>query len=107
MLPKKKRVTKEIFQTITKGGKTFSTPFFLFFYTRTDIPQYAFVAPQKIFKTAVIRNKYRRIGYNILNSIHIKQGSGVFFYKKEVLGATHPEIKENILFILKKVGLIY
>jgi ribonuclease P protein component len=107
MLPKKKRVTKEVFQTIIKGGKTFSTPFFLFFYINTKNPQYAFVAPKKVFKTAVMRNKYRRIGYNVLNSIHIKQGSGVFFYKKAILTTKQPEIKENILFILKKAGFIY
>jgi len=106
MLPKKKRVTKEVFQTITKEGKTFSTQLFLFFYISKNTPQYAFVAPKGIFKTAVERNKQRRIGYNVLNSIHIKQGSGAFFYKKGAKNATPMEIKENILFILKKTGLI-
>lgn len=105
MLPKKKRVTKEFFQVLMKEGKTFSTQLFLFHYIKSDSPQYAFVAPKGIFKKAVERNKFRRIGYNILRSIPVKAGSGVFLYKKQALLVMQVEIKENILFILKKTGL--
>ena len=106
MLPNKKRVTKEFFQTIMKEGKTFSTPLFLFRFVKSDTPHYAFVAPKGIFKKAVEMNKFRRIGYNILRSTSIKSGSGVFLYKKQALLATQVEIKENVLFILKKTYII-
>jgi len=105
MLPKKKRVTKEVFQVLMKEGKTLSTPLFLFYFKKSDFPQYVFVAPKNTFKNAVKRNKFRRIGYNILRSMPIKPGTGVFVYKKQSITASPEEIKENILFILKKTGL--
>jgi ribonuclease P protein component len=106
MLPKKKRVTKGVFQVLMKEGKTLSTRFFLFYFAKSDLPQYAFVAPKNIFKNAVKRNKFRRIGYNILRSVSINSGKGVFIYKKQSISAKPEEIKENILFILKKTGFL-
>jgi ribonuclease P protein component len=106
MLPKKKRVTKKDFHNLMKGGKTFSTQLFLFYFVKNDSSRYAFVAPKNLFKNAVKRNKKRRTGYNILRSISIKSGNGIFFYKKQATTATTEEIKENILFILKKTGLL-
>jgi RNase P protein component len=83
MLPKKGRVTKNVFHSINKEGKTFHTPLFLFSYIKNQSCQYAFVAPKKVFKIAVLRNKFRRKGYNIIRSLPVKSGVGVFFYKKE------------------------
>ena len=132
MLPKKKRVTKVDFQVLMKEGKTFSTPLFLFYYVergafgsvntsklserrhskglddpyykKSENPHYIFVAPKNPFKNAVIRNKYRRIGYNIVRTIPLKPGFGIFIYKKQAILATQAEIKENVIFILKKTG---
>jgi len=106
MLPKKKRVTKAIFQNLIDGGKTFSTPLFLFYFIKNTDPRYAFVAPKGIFKSAVKRNKYRRIGYNILRFIPLKSGTGIFIYKKQAINATTEEIKRGILFVLEKTGVI-
>ena len=106
MLPKKKRVTKEAFRVLMKEGKTLSTPFFLFYYKKSDLPQFVFVAPKNTFKNAVKRNKWRRIGYNILRSLPQKAGQGIFVYKKPVITAKSEEIKENIVFILKKAGFL-
>ena len=106
MLPKKKRVTKNVFQSTLKEGKTFSTKLFLFYYHKNNEPKYAFVAPKAIFKNAVKRNKYRRIGYNILRFIEIKPAIGIFIYKKQAILAKQEEIKEEITFILEKTGLI-
>jgi len=106
MLSKKKRITKGVFQTIIKGGKTFFTPLFLFHYQKSDSPSYVFVAPKNIFKNAVKRNKFRRIGYNILRFIPLKSGSGIFVYKKKAFLATQEEIRENIVFILKNTGFL-
>jgi len=102
MLPKKKRVTKKVFDVLMKEGKTFSTQLFLFYFKSQDFPQYAFVAPKKSFKNAVKRNKFRRIGYNILRKLPINKGIGVFIYKKQALIAKNEEIEENIIYILEK-----
>ena len=106
MLSKKKRVTKENFRLLMEEGKTLSTPLFLFYFKKSETPAYAFVAPKGLFKKAVERNKFRRIGYNILRLLPVISGSGIFIYKKQAKTAKPIEIKENILFILKKAGVI-
>jgi len=106
MLPKKKRVTKETFQILIKEGKTFSTRLFLFHFLKNSTSQFAFVAPKKSFKNSVIRNKFRRIGYNILRTIPLKDSSGIFVYKKEAVNSTKEQIKEEIEYILNKIGYI-
>jgi RNase P protein component len=106
MLPKEKRVTKAVFHVLMREGKTFSTELFLFYSTKNEFPQYAFVAPKNIFKNGVARNKFRRIGYNILRSLSLKSGSGIFVYKKQSIMATQKEIKDDIVFILKKKNFL-
>jgi len=106
MIPKKKRVTKKDFQVLLKDGKTLSTQLFLFHFIKSDLPQYVFVAPKNSFKKAILRNKWRKIGYNILRSVPVKSGSGVFIYKKQAITAKPNELKDDILFILKKTGFL-
>ena len=106
MFSKKERVTKNVFRVLIKERKTISTPLFLFYFKKSDLSQYAFVSPKKAFKNAVERNKYRRIGYEILGTLGIKSGSGIFMYKKKVTTSTKEEIKQDITFILKKAGII-
>ena len=106
MLPKKKRVTKSTFQTIMGKGGVVSGSFFVLHYIKQNIPQYAFVVPKKIAKTAVKRNSLRRMGYNILRSYNITSCAGIFFFKKEALIAPIFEIKKDVDFILKKAKII-
>lgn len=106
MLTKKKRVTKDIFQTILTKGNIISGSFFLFRYVKQNNPQYAFVVSKKVAKTAVKRNSLRRQGYNILRKYDLRANTGIFFYKKEALGIKTELIKEDIDFILKKAKII-
>jgi len=103
MLPKNKRVTKELFQRIMKTGGSLASPFFSFRYINSDKPQYAFVAPKSVAKRAVDRNKLRRIGYNNLNSFTLKNISGIFFYKKQGKNVSSQEIKKDIENLLKRI----
>jgi ribonuclease P protein component len=103
MLPKKKRITKEVFQNVMKNGKAFHGSFFLFRYIPYKIPQYAFVAPKNIFKNAVKRNKFRRFGYNTLAKYELKPTIGIFFYKKEALKVKKEDLEEDIVSILNKI----
>ncbi|MCE9517923.1 ribonuclease P protein component [Candidatus Nomurabacteria bacterium] len=103
MLQKKKRVTKELFQTIMEKGEIISSPFFVFRYVKNSIPQYAFVAPKGIVKKASSRNALRRKGYNILRVYTLKNVAGIFFYKKQAVSASISEIKEDINIILNKI----
>lgn len=106
MLPKKKRVTKDIFQTIMEKGNVVQSSFFLLRFNKQNIPQYAFVVPKKIVKTAVKRNLLRRKGYNILNTYNLKKDIGIFFYKKEGTLANNNEIKNDLNILLKKAKII-
>jgi ribonuclease P protein component len=106
MLSKKKRVDKETFQIILKRGKIISSPLFTFYFIQNKEPRYAFVAPKKIFKTAVKRNKIRRIGYNVLKNLSINSGLGVFIYKKEAIHLNTKEIQEKILLLLNKINVL-
>ena len=105
MLPKNKRITKELFQSILKTGRTLSSPLFLFRYM--SIPgmdtKYAFVVPKSVSKQAVKRNKLRRQGYNTLRTLPLPLVSGIFFYKKGSEKTNLNEIKENVNTILKKI----
>jgi len=72
----------------------------------SEAPHYTFVAPKKAYKNAIKRNKYRRIGYNILRQLPITHGTAIFMYKKEAISAKKEEIQGNILFLLKKVRVL-
>ena len=103
MLPKKRRITKAVFEALMKEKRVASTNLFLFYSRKSDICQFAFVAPKNIFKKATTRNKYRRLGYNILRSIpSIKNKIGIFVYKKQAILATKEEIKKDIFYLLNK-----
>lgn len=106
MLPKNKRITKATFQSLMNERRLFSTDFFLFYLRKSKFPQYAFVAPKGIFKKAIKRNKFRRLGYNVLRTLSLKNGTGIFVYKKQALFATQKEIKESIIYILNKTGFL-
>lgn len=102
MLPKEKRVDKKTFEILIKDGKILFSSLFSFRYTEQENPRYAFVAPKKIFKTAVLRNKYKRIGFNFLKNIKPLKNIGLFVYKKEALVAEKEQIEKEIESILKK-----
>lgn len=106
MLPKKKRVTKELFHSIMKNGKTLSSPLFVFRYIPQGNPQFAFVAPKSVAKQANKRNTLRKQGYSTLRTYPISKNAGIFFYKKGSQGAPFSQIKQEIKEILQKTHII-
>lgn len=107
MFLKKKKVTKKLFEQIMKNGVVFYGSFFVFrVFVNLDTPQYAFVAPKNIAKTAVARNKLRRRGYGALREFSVKNSQGIFFYKKNTTNIPFIEIKKDINFLLKKAKII-
>lgn len=106
MLPKKKRVTKDIFQIIMKKGNMLSNSLFSFRYLNQENPQYAFVVPKSVAKRAVVRNKLRRQGYNAIRTMDTLSGLGVFMYKKQNKEVPFSEIKESIKSLLNKAKII-
>jgi len=103
MLPKKKRINKKLFESVMKSPKVLQGSFFVFKYIKQTQPKYAFVVPKNICKIAVKRNKYRRIGFNILKNQDIKENFGIFFYKKEGLKTSKNNLENDIFSILNKI----
>lgn len=87
-------------------GSIISGSFFVFRYIKQDLPQYVFVVPKKLAKTAVKRNNLRRKGYNIIKFYDLRSCAGIFFFKKEGLFTENDKLKKDIDFILKKARII-
>jgi RNase P protein component len=103
MLPKEKRINKQLFEKIIKSPNVLYNSLFSFRFIKSEKPHYSFVTPKSLFKTAVSRNKYKRIGFNYLKNINLKNYSGLFFYKKEVFTMKKEEIREKIEEIIEKL----
>lgn len=110
MLPKKNRISVELFDTIGKSGKRISSPFFSFAYSleNAKIPRFAVVVGKKKLPHAVDRNTIRRKIYNILNShlADIKPVYGIFYLQPISFTAPSEKLEEEIIQILTKTGLI-
>lgn len=85
-----------------KIGVILNNPYFTFRYIKQEIPQYSFVVPKKIQKNAILRNKFRRIGYNFIKKNEQKPVAGIFFYKKEAF-IDKSGIGKEITSILNKI----
>lgn len=107
MLAKAHRINKGVFEAIMKESKMVSNPLFTFRYMPSPdrTVHFAVVAPKSVAKTAVLRNSLRRKGYLAAKPLLKKPFIGALFYKKEAIKLSHPEISENITYLLKKAGL--
>ena len=99
MLPKRKRLNKTLFEEIMKKGVIIHSPFFVFRYLKQKTPQFAFVVPKSVAKSAVLRNKLRRQGYNTIKDLNLPSCAGIFFYKNP----KNLDFKGDILNIFKKI----
>jgi len=88
MLPKKNRASKKDVDEVFKNGSFINSPNLTFkFLIKKEIfgPRISFISPKSVNKKAVIRNKLRRIGYNIFKKYQKAFPSelvGVFIFKK-------------------------
>jgi ribonuclease P protein component len=100
MLPQKNRVDQKTAKKIFARGKSLgSKSFILKFFKepRQSFPRLSFVAPKSIARTAVKRNRAKRIGYNILRE-HLKdfpkEVNGLFILKDLKSDSLEEEIKK-------------
>lgn len=79
MLSSKKRLNKKEFDRFFASGKRFHSPSLMLVYTTESTFHASAVAPKKIFKTAVSRNKFRRRVYEVYGRIlHEKALTGIY-----------------------------
>jgi len=110
MLPKKNRITRKDFPVNNKQGfRVFSSFFTIVVYRATTETKISVVVSKKISKSAVVRNKTRRVFYeairgclNEFNKICVI----VIYPKKESLPANFKEIVEELKKSLKKASVL-
>lgn len=112
MLPKKNRANTKQIEKLFKNKGFLSYLTFSFRYFKMSIPgmdsgtesRISFIVPKKVAKSAVLRNKLRRIGYISLEK-HFKllpfPITGVFTFNKNNTNQT--EIHNEIRDIFKKI----
>jgi ribonuclease P protein component len=68
MLPKKQRIPRKMFSLFSVGAKNFRNKMFLIRLMSTidGASRFCFSVSKKVAKSAVVRNKLRRMGYNFL-----------------------------------------
>lgn len=111
MLPKRRRVTKRLFDRVMKEGSVLHSPLFTFRFI-TESPDmyshFAIVAPKSVAKSAYIRNSLRRKGYNACREIPISLPCvGLLFFKKGSINAPHLQIVSELMVLFKKAHILH
>lgn len=109
MLPKKQRLQRDEFPNLFKKGKTVNSAHLSFrFVTDPKLTKskFSIVISKKTAKTAVVRNRFRRRGYEAIAKISPVLNTplrGAFFAKTGAEKMSFPEIKREINNILEKI----
>jgi ribonuclease P protein component len=113
MLPKNRRIERSYFDKILKNSKRYnSTSFVLYVMKNVDgdgVPtKFSFSVSKKVLKSAVKRNKHRRIGYSVIknNIKDIKPGYYCFFVYKKGFYEEFDSINKDILGLLYSSSVI-
>jgi len=112
MLPKKRRVAKVFFGNVSKGGKSFYSSFFSAKVLKSTVKKpsrVGFFVSKKISNKAVERNFIRRRGYSVIQNIKKQIEPSylvVFFAKKESKGVFFIDFENDLICLLKKIGLL-
>ena len=106
MLPGSNRLDRRSFNSVFSKSRSVHGKFFSLRIVRgAGNGKFSVVVPKAIAKTAVKRNKLRRRGYEAIQAVFpdMPQGvSGIIFFKKDGVGLTFPEIKNELTAALGK-----
>lgn len=110
MLKKSKRLSTEEFNLVLEKGRVVHSPFFTIrVLGGMEAFKISVVSPKKIYKTAVSRNRSRRVIYAILASFLDKFKSSSYiliFPKTNILDMDHMDLMKNLEQSLAKAGLL-
>ncbi len=112
MLPKKHRLSKtaDVNLTTAKGRGFFSKSYIVKFLSNSEItvPQMTVVVSTKVSKSAVIRNRLKRIVRQVVHeSIDtIKPGFYVFILKKTAVPVDSEALRDELISGFKKSKMI-
>ncbi len=115
MLPHTERIRRVQFQYILSRGKRYNSPHLLLYIalkntpTEKNINNFAFSVSKKIAKRAVVRNKLRRQGYNIISKYKNKITHSHFFlfcFKKDSTNLSFSHFEKEILELLQDASVL-
>ncbi len=98
------------FAKVYKYGRSFGTKdlFIKAIKTNYDLSHTAIVVSKKVSKKAVVRNKIKRKGIELLRKRwdRLKPGYNIVVtVKKDISGATEAEFEKQIFFCLERLGI--
>jgi ribonuclease P protein component len=104
MLLSKKRLNLDLFKVVFVG-KTTRGEFFNLKSLTNGHGRFSVVVPKKLLKNATKRNRVRRRVYSVIEEV-ATEGLGIFIVKKDITTTEWSVIKNEIVFLLKKAGLL-
>lgn len=111
MLPKNRRIKREIFSDVLKGVR-YNSPHFLIYAKKINIEKpsiFAFSVSKKVCNNAVDRNRLRRQGYSVIskNINSLSKGFMIFFlFKKGQRPPTFSVLEQEIVKNLIEIGVL-
>ncbi|MEK7642326.1 MAG: ribonuclease P protein component [Patescibacteria group bacterium] len=104
MLPKQRRIPRDLFGLLKKA-KTFSNSIFFAKLAKYDGKQSRFSVSvsKKVAKKAVLRNKMRRLGYRILGENIEKINKPILLQISWIKNANQREVEAAIRDIITKI----
>lgn len=111
MLNKKKRVNKSLFKSTLKNGTSYFSQNISLRIVKNSVEglKFGVSVSKKELKTAVKRNLLRRRALSVLRGVETNKNSGLiclFFLKKGALDLPYFQLKEEIVFLLKKARVV-
>lgn len=103
-------IRRKAITTVLHKGNTYRTQYIslvLHLSPTNKQSSFSFVVSKKVEKSAVVRNTLKKRGRHVLRELHtIKTFSAVFFMKKGISKLSFSELKNNIILLLKKGGVL-
>jgi ribonuclease P protein component len=109
MLTKKERLNRVTFNRFFSAGKRFHSPSLMVIYAPFEVFHASAVAPKKLARTAVLRNKFRRRIYDVFGRLQKENAfTGVFICiaKEGAQQASYDVLKSELNELIRKTGAI-
>jgi ribonuclease P protein component len=109
MLKKKERLDRVTFNRFFSVGKRFHSPSLMLIYAPFEAFHASAVAPKKLARTAVLRNKFRRRIYDAFGRLQNEKAfTGVFICvaKEGAPQASYDVLKEELGGLIRKIGVV-
>lgn len=104
MLNKSRRLKTEDFKALPETQKKYTENFTIRYKISAldgSLGRFAVVAPKKLYKLAVLRNKAKRLVYSALEGINLDKNDIFIFINKDILNLTKDQILAEIGVYIK------